>query len=258
MFPYITLWATKLYMTGIWIISTLLTFIIVSSYLCNKYKQHFWSLFYYIPVFIILWYVLWSYTSFVFTNGLIPQSWEEILILLSPHSYPFHLIWIILWITIWFSIFLKKITRFENKKVRIDILFFSTAFSIIPLGFFLLLGDDFIGKVSTNLLSVKSLHIDSELNKFSGVFPIGLFLTIGSLISISIIAILKRKFKQFWLGIIGFMLILSVIWTTILFQQYPRHWIISLTNGLTLDIKHYIIFLVIMYCLMVFYKRKNR
>jgi len=258
MFPYITIWTTRLYMTWIWIVVSLLVFIIVASYLCNKFKQSFWTLFYNIPIVLVLSYVLWTYFNFAFKNWFLPENWAEVLSMLSPYNFSFSLVWIILWITIWFTILLKNISRYENKKVRIDILFISTGLALIPLGFFLLLGDEFIWNTTESFLAVRSLHIDSELNKFSGVFPIWLFLMIWSLVSTTIIVLAKRKIKQFWIWMIWFVMLCLVIGITIIFQQYPRHWVISITKNISLDIKHYILFLVAMYCLLIYYKRKNR
>ncbi|NOZ44164.1 MAG: hypothetical protein GXP45_03350 [bacterium] len=87
--------------------------------------------------------------QFVFDVALFPRSYEELSILLSPRGFHFHFVGILLGIVISIAIFLKKIKRYENKKVWIDILFFSFALALVPLGFFLLLGDNFIGQTTT-------------------------------------------------------------------------------------------------------------
>jgi hypothetical protein len=93
-------------------------------------------------------------------------------------------------------LFLRKIPRIENKKIWIDILFFAFSLSIVPLGIFLLLGDNFIGLPTTAGIGVKALHFESQLNKFDAVYPIGLFLSIGALLSTLTVWILKMTKKR--------------------------------------------------------------
>jgi hypothetical protein len=76
------------------------------------------------------------------------------------------------------GMFLKKIIRVENRKNRADILFFAFSLAIVPLGIFLMFGDNFIGFPTDSIIGVKSLHFESQLNKFNAVLPIGLFLSI--------------------------------------------------------------------------------
>jgi len=51
-------------------------------------------------------------------------------------------------------------------------MFFAMTGALIPLGLFLLLGDDFIGKSTNSLRGVQALQSESALNKFSAVYPI--------------------------------------------------------------------------------------
>jgi len=39
-----------------------------------------------------------------------------------------------------------------------------------------------MGKATAGILGVKALHAESQLNKFTAVYPIGLFLSVASLI----------------------------------------------------------------------------
>jgi len=117
-------------------------------------------------------------------------------------------------------IFLKKIKRIENKKIWIDILFYSLTLSLVPLGLFLLMGDNFIGNSTVSWLGIKSLHSESAWNKFNLVYPIGVFLSIGALLVVGFVRIIKKKFGY---GLLGFSLLLVVIAAILLLQQYPRH-----------------------------------
>lgn len=164
--------------------------------------------------------------NFIFEVGVFPTNGAEFAQLISPYGYKFHFMGILLGIYIAVSLFLKKIVRVENKKVRSDILFFSFALSLVPLGLFLLMGDNFTGLATTSWLGIKSLHSDSSWNKFTLVYPIGLFLSIGSLIITLVIKIIKKK--RFGYGMAGFALLLVFLALLLLLQQYSRHAVFSI------------------------------
>jgi hypothetical protein len=159
-------------MTGLGIVIAIIVFLLTSLYFCKKYKQSFWQLFHWMPLLFILLYLLGTYVTFVFQVGVIPTSYDQFISWISPYGFSFHFIGILLALVLSIGIFLRKIKRYESKKVWIDILFFSVAITIIPLGLFLLLGDNFIGKPTETFLGVKALHPDSQLNKFSAIFPV--------------------------------------------------------------------------------------
>jgi len=256
MFPYLMAWDMKVYMTWIGILISFFSFVIFVLYFCRKYKQNFWKFFNWLPILIFLTYILWAYVQFVFDVALFPRSYEELSILLSPRGFHFHFVGILLGIVISIAIFLKKIKRYENKKVWIDILFFSFALALVPLGFFLLLGDNFIGQTTTWALWVRALQTDSQLNKFSGVLPIGLFLSGASLLVAFVFALRRRYKRKYGYGLWWFVFLLIAINIIFLFQQYPKHGIVSLGSS-TLDIKQHVSFLVVMFCIWVYYKWKR-
>lgn len=253
MFPYFEVFGLKMYMTGIWIIFFLVSFISVSKYLCNKWHQDFYKIFYWLPIAIIIIYFMWSYIQFFLSFGIIPISWEELNILISPYGYDFHFVGILIGVIISLFIFFRNIKRDENKKIRIDILFFSSVLSLIPLGIFLVFGDNFIWKSNAGRFSVKPLTTQSELNKFGSVYPVWLFLSFMSIFVVIITSIIKKKRKRFGDGILGFVYLLLGMNIVFMFQQYPRYGIISIW-WLTFDIKHYVSFFVIMFCLHLYYK----
>ena len=254
MYPYIILWWFKFYMTGIGIVVSFLVFVFIAQYLTKKYHQNFWKFFYWLPFLIVLTYFLWSYVNFLFTVGVFPTNWSEFLTLLSPYWYKFHFMWLLIGIFISVSVFLKKITRVENRKVWSDILFLSLTLSLVPLWLFLLMGDNFIGATTTSWLGIKSLHSDSQRNKFNLVYPIGLFLSLVSLFVVLYIKILKKK--RFGYGMLGFSLILILISLVLLLQQYPRHVVFSL-GTLMFDIQQYSAWIVALICYFI-YKRRQR
>lgn len=236
MYPYIILWWSKFYMTGIGIVVSFLVFLGIARHLTKKYHQNFWKLFYRLPLLIVLTYFLWSYMNFIFEVGFFPTNWSELVRLISPYGYKFHLTGLLIGMFISISVFLKKIVRIENKKVWADILFFSLTLSLVPLWLFLLMGDNFMGTVTNTWLGVKSLHSDSQRNKFSLVYPIGLFLSLWALfVSLSIKVIKKKKFGY---GMLWFAVIVILISFILLLQQYSRHAVFSLGN-IMFDLKQY-------------------
>jgi len=256
MFPYITLWWINIYMTWLWIVIALITFICISRYFCRKYSIQFWRLFYWLPRAIILMYTLGSYIHFVLREWLFPTSRQQVLSLISPYGYKFHFIGILLGLGIAIRLFFKEIKRLENKKVYSDVLFFAMTGSFIPLGLFLLLGDDFIGKSTSSIRWVQALQSESALNKFSWVYPIGLILSIGATVLYIIMAIRKRITKQIGIGFLGFVYLLILLNIVLLYQQYPRYGILPFWEY-TLDIKQYVSAIAIILCFRIYRKRKK-
>lgn len=257
MLPFFELLWLKMYMTWIWIIVFLLSFIIVARYLCTKRHQDFYKIFYWLPLAIAIIYLCWSYAHFFLNYWLIPNSLEQVKLLFSPYWYHFHFTWLVIGFVISLVIFFKKIQRYENKRIWIDIMFFSTVLSMIPLGIFLVFWDNFIWKVSTSWIAIKPLTTQTELNKFWSVYPIGLFLSFLAIIDVVIILISKRKKKKFWQWLLWFIYFIIGLNIIFLFQQYPKYGVISLW-WITFDIKSYISFFAIMFCLQLYYKRNQK
>ena len=113
------------------------------------------------------------------------------------------------------------------------------------------MGDNFIGTTTTSRLGIKSLHSDSQWNKFNLVYPIGLFLSLGSLFVVLAIKILKKK--RFGYGMLGFSVLLVLISFILILQQYSRHAVFSLGN-IMLDIKQYSAWIAAFICYIIYYK----
>jgi hypothetical protein len=205
------------------------------------------------PILIILAYFLWSYVQFFFDYGALPTTGVQFLNLISPYGYKFHFVGLLIGIVIAIIIFLKKIKRLENKKIWIDILFYSITLSLVPLGLFLLMGDNFIGNSTLSWLGIKSLHSESAWNKFNLVYPIGIFLSLWALLVSGYIRIIKKKFGY---GLLGFAILLVVIAGILFFQQYPRHGVVSIGEAV-FDIKQYAALLVALRCFLIFRKWKR-
>ena len=254
MYPYIILWWSKFYMTGIGIVISFIVFVFIAQYLTKKYHQNFRRFFYWLPFLIVLTYFLGSYFTFIFDVGIFPTNRSEFITLISPYGYKFHFTGLLIGIFISIYIFLKKIVRLENKKVWADILFISFALSLVPLWFFLLMWDNFIGTTTTSWLGIKALHSDSQRNKFNLVYPIGLFLSLVSLFVVLFIKIIKKK--KFGYGMLGFALLVFLISIVLLIQQYPRHIVFSLGN-IIFDMNQYAALLGAIICYFTYRKRQK-
>jgi hypothetical protein len=144
--------------------------------------------------------------------------------------------------------------RIENKKVWSDILFFSLGLSLVPLWLFLLMWDNFIGLSTSSWWGIKSLHSDSHWNKFTLVYPIGIFLSLWALFISLGIKVLKKK--KFGYGMLGFSILLLFISIVLLFQQYSRHIVFSF-GTVMFDIKQYVGILVAIISYLVYKKRQK-
>ncbi len=255
MFPFFTIWWAKIYMTWIGIIIAFLTFVVVVWYLSKRFLQWFWRFFYRLPLAITLSYLFGSYLQFVLTNQTIfPSSIAHILNILWPHEYKFHFGGILIGLVISLFVFFRKIKTIENKKTRIDIFFYAFALCLIPLGIFLLLGDNFIGQTTNSFLGMKSLHSESQRNKFDSVYPIGLFLAIGALLIVAYFRIKRIFSKKRGVGFQWIISLLIMINLVLMLQQYPRYMVLG-TWWISIDLKQHISFFVIMLCL---YYHKQR
>lgn len=251
MWPYITLWSTQIYMTGIWIVIGFITFIVSVWFHAKKnnftYKQFFNSL----PLLIVLLYVLWTYFFLIIEHGTILPNWETLTQVFSPNWYNFHFVGIVVAFLIYLVIFLKRIKSPSQLRKWIDIFFYSLAVAAIPLWIFLVFGDDFIGTTTSWPLGIQAFTDQSKLSKYSSVLPVWLFLSLTWLLSIIAIEIIKRRYKKpgvWYLGFAVFYFLLSIVF---LFQQYPKHGVAKFF-GLTVDIKQYTCWIIMILCIYAF------
>lgn len=245
MYPYLELFWTKIYMTGIGIVLAALVFLITVLIMCKKYHQEFIKFFNRLP-WLLLWvYGLGLYFTFLFDGGIIPTSFA----VFSPYGYHFNLIWVVIACFIWVVLFLSQFRRSETKKVRIDILFFGFVNALIVLGVFLMLWDNFIGKPYTWPFHISALSAESALVKYGGVYPIGLMLSIWALIINLVITVRKLMAKKSWIGIWWFILLFILMIGILPFWNYPAHGVMWIFWLVTLDANHYIFIFLILYCL---------
>jgi prolipoprotein diacylglyceryltransferase len=190
-------------------------------------------------------------------STLLPHSQADILTILSPQNFELHYTGLLITAIIGLGWFFGGIKRTENKKIRADIFFSSFCNALIILGIFLTLGDTFIGKPTDSIIAIKALQTESGLTKFDGVYPIGLFLSIGALlihITITLYKIFSKKNGQGLIGMIALIILLNICF---LYQNYPRHGLIQVMNT-TLDIKQYLSILAIIILMCMIYRRNKK
>lgn len=127
---------------------------------------------------------------------LLPKSWGDIISILRPDNFNLHSVGIFTAVMISFGTFFASIKRTENKKIWADILFSASCNAMVLLGLFLTLGDTFVGKPTDSIFAIRALQPESGLTKFDGVYPVGIFLSLGVLIVDVIITFLKIIFKK--------------------------------------------------------------
>ena len=254
MYPFIELFGIQISMTGIGILLGIITFVITCYQLCKKNHQDFFRLFSWLPLFLILSYLLGRYTSFVLDSwNILPGGRNDIIKILSPHNFDFHYVGLMVAALLSLGYFFSSIKRTENKKIWADIFFSGICNALIILGIFLTLGDSVIGKATDSIFAIKSLHPESELTKFNGVYPVGIFLSIWALFAHILITLLKIIFKKNGLGMLWFILLIILVNICFLYQNYPRYGLISLW-GISLDVKQYFSFFIVLWCIFVAYK----
>ncbi len=258
MYPYFRLFWVNISLMAIGIILSFIVFLITAWNLTKKNNQDFLKLFYRLPARLIVSYLLWRYISFALeTWTYFPSSFSAFLSLLSPQWFKFHFVGLLLatWICLWF--FFAGIKRTENKKIWVDIFFFSGANALILLWIFLTLWDNVIGLPTESAIGIRALTDNSALTKFDSVYPVWLFLSFWVLAVHFIISFANIIFKKNWLGLRWIVWILIVLNVCFFFQSYPRYWIISMFN-ISFDAKQYFSRIMIAVCIITYIKREKK
>ncbi len=258
MYPYFELFGKQISMMTIGLIISLIIFLITARILTKRNHQDFLKLFYRLPIRIILSYILWRYIAYSLETWIyFPKSTSTLLTILSPQNFNLHFVWLLLATWICFLIFFSSVKRTENKKIWIDILFFSIANSLIIFWIFLTLWDSIIWAPTNSIFAIRALTDNSNLTKFDGVYPIWLFISFWVLIVHIIVSMLNIVFKKNWFWMRWLIWILIVFNIVFLFQSYPRHWLITLW-WISFDIKQYLSLFTIICCIITAIKRERK
>lgn len=206
------------------LVLVLIVFILTCHFLAKRNHQDFYKLFYQLPIWLIVIYLLGRYTAVALaTSSLLPSSLAEIFTILRPHNFDLHFVGMAIGVFVFLASFFSSIKRTENKKIWADILFSAFCNGMIIMGIFLTLGDGFVGKPTASGFAIRALHPESALTKFDGVYPIGLFLSIGALLVSFLFNFIKILRKKNGLGMRGLLGLLIVMNICFLFQHYPRY-----------------------------------
>ena len=245
MYPYIEVFWTQISMMTVGFVIAAIIFLVTARILTKRNHQDFLKLFYRLPWWIILSYILWRYISFSLeTWNFIQTSFSSFLTILSPQNFNLHFVWLLLAWLIFLFIFFSSIKRTENKKIRADIIFLSLANALIVFWIFITLWDSIIWKPTDSIFAIRALTDNSALNKFDGVYPIWLFLSVGVLVIHVIVSVLSIILKKNWLWMWWLIWILMLLNIMFLFQSYPRYWLVSIF-WMSFDVKQYASFIVI-------------
>lgn len=258
MYPYFELFGINISIVAVGIIISFMIFLTTSWILTQKNHQDFLKLFYWLPIRIILSYLLWRYVAFALeTWNFIPKSFSSLATILSIQNFNFHFVGLLIASWICFVSFFSSIKRTENKKIWADILFMSISNALIIFWIFLTLWDSVIWTPTDSIFAIRALTDNSALTKFNGVYPVWLFLSFWTLIVHIIVSVSSIILKKNWIWmrwLIGLLIVFNIVF---LFQSYPRHWIISIF-GTSLDMKQYISFMTIIRLAISAIKREKK
>ena len=258
MYHYITLWDSKIFMTWVGIIAFLGFFLFTIFLQSKKYKLQMKAFLRYFPFYLIGTYFLSTYLRYLFKEFvIIPLSWDQLLLYISPFWYTFHFIGIALWMILswWHFLYSMKDSSYEIKQQRRQTLFHALTIACIPLWIFLLLGDNFIWQSTDWYFYVSAIREDSNVAVYGKVIPLWTILSLGwllfHLISNRLNKHSQKDYTYFSLWL--FCLFLGVL---LLFQQYPRQ-LVTRVWSFVFDIKQYFL-LIIMCIFMIKHYRINK
>jgi len=256
MYHYITVWGLTIHMTGLGIVAFLVVFLSLTHYEAKRNNLDSREFMKYIPLYIIIMYLLGSYVYYLIEEMVVlPFSFKQLLLYITPYKYAFHSIGITLWAIIGARKFLKEKDD-EEKRKWINIRTYSLLWALIPLGVFLVLGDTFIGKATEGSLYVSAIRSDSAVAIYDKVLPLWLWISLTGVIGWWAMYIIGRKTHPY--RGLNALWILSLIFSIIfLFQQYPRR-VVSSVWWVTFDIKQYFFIALAIFFFVLWFNQKKR
>jgi hypothetical protein len=160
--------------------------------------------------------------------------------MLTPYDYQFHIIGIILGLIISVIIFFKQIPSRHEKRMRINILATSLSVSLVALGVFLLLGDDFIGSPTQSIWGVDTFRPDiSSWSALGTVYPVGIFLSVAGLLGVVMQIIGHKLKKDDARGYVTLAIVLMSIGIVFSFAHTPKY-LVRQWRGMRRDSATYI------------------
>ncbi len=257
MYPIITIRWSQISMTGIGIVITIITFLVIAYFQTKHHNLQFRKLFYRLPLPIITAYILGAYSNFVLVySDVFPSTIQEVLTILSPYDFQFHFVGIVTGIAISIIMFLNTIKFKEEKLRRIETIAYATSVSFIPLGIFFLLGDNVIWQPNEQRWIMTFSPENSKRNGFGRVLPIGLYLSIAWMLAAGLHTVMKQIYRNIKVGYLTLAILTILVNIALYFQQSPKYWVLGFSD-ITLDIKSYLSFVIVMICIQQFLLQKQ-
>lgn len=223
MYPYIEFQDMVIYMTGLGIVIFILSIIFLVKFYSKRFNLNFWKFFNWLPLFLILPYILGSYFYNLFYNYIVfPLSINDLMLIISPYDYNFSFVWITLGLLLAVVFFLRSISIPIEKVKWVDVFFYSISLSLVPLGLFLVLGDDFIGLPTDRAFWVSAFMQDSFITRFSWVYPVGLFVSLIWIFSFIMVFFLNFVFRRYGIWVLWFIILLLLFNIVFHFQYYEK------------------------------------
>lgn len=260
MYPFITWWGIKLYMLSIGIVVFVVMFASLMRRYCQKKHLDFLKFFYRLPNLVILTYLGGTYFYLLLDVGkAFPTTLQDLILLLSPYGYKFHLVGLLIWAWLALRNFFSSIPNKSEQIRRIDAFFQAVSISLIPFGLFLLLSDNFIGNPTTSWRGVSSFHVESKrLGKGNSLQPIGLLVSAYALLAICVQTAWKLISNKSGIWYLWFSILFVGIHLVLLQQKYARHFVLDLIGGKR-DIKNFLLIGLAIRCFILFTKAiKNK
>ena len=251
MYPFITIWWQHIEMTGLWVIIGIGIFCLVCAIYAKRMKLNFSDLFYALPSLMIIVYFFGSYGGFVLKTGhLIPYSIIELGQIIIPPEFGFHAWSLAIGIVFSTLVFLYKLPK-HIRKNRVDCLSVGYMVALIIVGIFFVLWDHMIGLPTISNIGISSLTPYSEVSKFTRVYPVWFFLSISALFTYIVTLLIFRKQVTSWRGFGSFSLFFFLLAIVLLFQNYPKHGVISI-GDIRIDINQYMLICLSIVCLLAY------
>lgn len=260
MYPYFIFFWYKIYFVSLWILLSLVIYLILVYKFSKKYQLNFIKYFAYFPYVFILTYLLWVYFySIIELKDFIPDI-KTLIYLIIPSNYSFNFIWLSIGFLLSHLFFLSKVSKIE-KKQWIDVIFYPFIISVSVFWIFLQLGDNFIWRPTDSSIWVSLLKIcysnncfspESKLQNFVKVYPVWFILSLISIFSL-IIALSIAFIRAKWSWYYWFIIFLILINIPFLYQNYPRYLVVKIQDY-RFDIKNYWT-LILIIILTIYYRR---
>jgi len=235
MYPYIELFWYTIYFHWLGIVISTLVFLYWVYRYSKKANLRFSLFFNYIPLFIILPYLLWRW----FYNAIEYHILFPDLTIFFPYGYKFSFIWVSVGFLIAMTIFLLNFKYSQERKKWFDVFFYSISLALIVVWPFFLLWDVFYGKPTNSIFWVNVLSDNTQIPYLSwSYWPVGIFLSFLGLGMYLLAKLLHLIFKKSSLTILLFPFVFLAFSYIFSFQEYPRHFLFEI------DIK-------ILYCWLV-------